>query len=98
MKAVLHVQEIGQALYTHWYTITPGIDTNCIDYYGFHTYLIWIHVFSSSFLSVSGHQMASQSLGATLSAVMCGGALEVLLLATACSDEMLRACAFEAGG
>ena len=41
--------------------------------------------------------MASQSLGATLSAVMCGGALEVLLLATACSDEMLRACAFEAG-
>eukprot|EP00434_Breviolum_minutum_P009990 symbB.v1.2.008808.t2/scaffold536.1/size343967/24 len=42
------------------------------------------------------HQMASQSLGATLSAVMCGGALEVLLLATACSDEMLRACAFEA--
>lgn len=42
--------------------------------------------------------MASQSLGATLSAVMCGGALEVLLLATACSDEMLRACAFEAGG
>ena len=41
--------------------------------------------------------MASQSLGATLSAVMCGGALELLLLATACHNKMLRACAFEAG-
>eukprot|EP00438_Fugacium_kawagutii_P012269 Skav216885 [mRNA] locus=scaffold1042:550620:551960:+ [translate_table: standard] len=40
---------------------------------------------------------ASQALGATLSAVMCGGALELCMLGTACSDATLRACAFEAG-
>lgn len=36
--------------------------------------------------SDSGQGVASQSLGATLSAVMCGGALEILLLATACGE------------
>ncbi|CAJ1332170.1 unnamed protein product, partial [Effrenium voratum] len=38
----------------------------------------------------------SQALGATLGAVCLGGAVEILLLATACSDPTLRACAFEA--
>ena len=28
---------------------------------------------------------------------MCGGALELLLLGTACVEPWLRACAFEAG-
>ncbi|CAK9028768.1 unnamed protein product [Durusdinium trenchii] len=42
------------------------------------------------------HGVASQTLGATLNAVMCGGTLEILLLSTACSNGMLRACAFEA--
>ena len=43
-----------------------------------------------------GGGVASQSLGATLSAAMCGGALELLLLGTACAEPLLRACAFEA--
>eukprot|EP00435_Cladocopium_sp_Y103_P035513 s1499_g9.t1 len=42
--------------------------------------------------------VASQSLGATLSAAMCGGAVELLLLGTACAEPLLRACAFEAPG
>lgn len=34
----------------------------------------------------SGHGVASQTLGATLNAVMCGGTLEILLLSTACLE------------
>ena len=44
----------------------------------------------------TGGGVASQALGATLSAAMCGGALELLLLGTACGEALLRACAFEA--
>jgi len=47
-------------------------------------------------MNFPGGGVASQSLGATLSAAMCGGALELLLLGTACAEPLLRACAFEA--
>ncbi|CAE8591832.1 unnamed protein product [Polarella glacialis] len=43
-----------------------------------------------------GNENARRIVGPTVSALASGGGLELLLLACACSDETLRACAFEA--
>eukprot|EP00439_Symbiodinium_sp_Y106_P031505 s4661_g3.t2 len=44
----------------------------------------------------SGGANSKAAWGPALGALMCGGALELLLLGLACCDTLLRACAFEA--
>ena len=61
--------------------------------YGLPMVYLWFTGYIPSF---TGGGVASQAPGATLSAAMCGGALELLLLGTACGEALLRACAFEA--